>query len=592
MKPQPAAYSYIRFSTPAQAEGDSLRRQTEAAKDWCRRHGARLDVSLSFRDLGKSAFLGEHRKNPDRFALAAFLKLVQDGRVARGSFLVIESLDRLTREHVRAGLMLLLGLIESGVRIVQLSPTELVYDEKSDEMQLMLAIVELSRGHRESKRKSDLQSAAWVEKRRKAREDGTLLTHKLPAWIEVRDGRLHLIPDRAAVVKRIFAMAAAGYGQKMTVRQLIREGVPAFGPAGHWNASYVGALVRDRRAIGEFQPRCRRGRKPQGPAIPNYFPAAVSEAEFYAARAGAAQRRNKRGRTGSHINLFAGLIKNALAGDSYYCAKRVDSRERGRTVVALINGGGHEGRVPMRTFPYPPFEEAMLSLLDEVDPREVLGEEGGPDEVVALEGELAAVEGKIAELEAELLHGDVPSIAKILRVQEERKRDLADRLAEARQKAAKPLSEAWGEAKGLLAIVADAPDPTDAKLRLRSALRRVMGEIWMLVVGRGHDRVCAVSVWFAEEGRRRDYLVYYRPERSNGKARQEAKWWARSISLEEVAGRATLDLRKREDAKRLEAALATVELAEEPAHLAEPSHPRGEDRRGGRAAPQPKRPAR
>src|SRR5919106_809754 len=118
MKTKPAAYSYIRFSTPEQAKGDSLRRQTEAAKAWCARHGVRLDTSLTFRDLGKSAFLGAHRTNPDRYALAAFLKLVQDGRVPRGSYLVIESLDRLTREHVRAGLMLLLGLIESGVRIV------------------------------------------------------------------------------------------------------------------------------------------------------------------------------------------------------------------------------------------------------------------------------------------------------------------------------------------------------------------------------------------------------------------------------------------------------------------------------------------
>ena len=81
---------------------------------------------------------------------------MEDGEVPRGSYFIIESLDRLTREHVRAGLMLLLGLIESGICIVQLSPTELVYNEKSDEMGLMLAIVELSRGHRESKRKSGL----------------------------------------------------------------------------------------------------------------------------------------------------------------------------------------------------------------------------------------------------------------------------------------------------------------------------------------------------------------------------------------------------------------------------------------------------
>src|SRR5262245_10201007 len=115
------AYSYVRFSTPEQAKGDSLRRQAEAAADWCQRHQVTLDTGTTLRDLGRSAYLGEHRKNPDRYALAAFLKMVDAGKIPRGSYLIIESLDRLTREHVRAGLMLLLGLIEAGVCIVQLS---------------------------------------------------------------------------------------------------------------------------------------------------------------------------------------------------------------------------------------------------------------------------------------------------------------------------------------------------------------------------------------------------------------------------------------------------------------------------------------
>ena len=33
------AYSYIRFSSPAQAAGDSLRRQTERAEAYCKRRG-------------------------------------------------------------------------------------------------------------------------------------------------------------------------------------------------------------------------------------------------------------------------------------------------------------------------------------------------------------------------------------------------------------------------------------------------------------------------------------------------------------------------------------------------------------------------
>src|SRR5262245_11384720 len=114
----PLAYSYVRFSSPEQAKGDSLRRQTEAAAEWCKRSKVRLDTTTTFRDLGKSAFLGDHRTNPDRHALARFLKMVEDGKVPRGSYLLIENLDRLSREHVLPALSLLLNLIQDGIRVV------------------------------------------------------------------------------------------------------------------------------------------------------------------------------------------------------------------------------------------------------------------------------------------------------------------------------------------------------------------------------------------------------------------------------------------------------------------------------------------
>jgi hypothetical protein len=52
---RPRAYSYIRFSTPEQAKGDSLQRQTDAARAWAARHGLELDEELTFRDEGVSA---------------------------------------------------------------------------------------------------------------------------------------------------------------------------------------------------------------------------------------------------------------------------------------------------------------------------------------------------------------------------------------------------------------------------------------------------------------------------------------------------------------------------------------------------------
>jgi DNA invertase Pin-like site-specific DNA recombinase len=107
------AFSYIRFSTPEQARGDSLRRQLEAAKDWCAQRGLVLDDTL--RDLGRSAYKGGHAQFG---ALRDFLALVESGEVERGSYLIVESLDRLSREAVLDALPRLLDLIAAGITVV------------------------------------------------------------------------------------------------------------------------------------------------------------------------------------------------------------------------------------------------------------------------------------------------------------------------------------------------------------------------------------------------------------------------------------------------------------------------------------------
>jgi len=95
------AFSYLRFSSPQQASGDSVRRQMDGAADWCRRNKIDLDKTLTLRDEGVSAYRGKHRENPDTNALAGFLQAVRVGRVHNGSYLIVESLDRLSREKIR-----------------------------------------------------------------------------------------------------------------------------------------------------------------------------------------------------------------------------------------------------------------------------------------------------------------------------------------------------------------------------------------------------------------------------------------------------------------------------------------------------------
>jgi hypothetical protein len=481
--------------------------------------------------------------------------MVEEGRIPRGSYLIIESLDRLTREHVRAGLMLLLGLIEAGIRIVQLSPSEMVYDDKADEMALMLAIVELSRGHRESKRKSDLSGPAWRKKKEGARE-GRTVTERLPAWVTIKDGKRALIPERAAAVKRIFQMAATGYGTPRIVRRLKAEKVPAFGKSGEWGRVYVSKILCDRRAVGDYQPRKGKKQLPDGDPVPGYYPAAVSEAEYLAARAGMAERKKNPGRTGEHtVNVFAGILLSARDGKPFHLLGRL---EKGKYHV--LANGSHQQGAAVTSIPYPVFERAVLSLLREVDPREIVGGNGGAGEVVALTGELAGVEAELTAAAAFMdANGFSPTIGRRVTDLEARKRDLAARLRDAQAKAAHPLAESWGECQSLAAALDDAPDPNDARLRLRSALRRIVSAIRLLIVPRKLARLAAVQIHF-EDGGVRDYLIYYKPAHAgfgHRKPEQRQAW-----SLADKVKSSRLDLRRPDDVRALEAELVALDLAE------------------------------
>src|SRR5262249_19198675 len=88
------AFSYIRFSSSKQQKGDSYRRQSEFAVEICRENGWVLDEPLALDDLGVSSFRGANAKVG---ALAEFLEAIRIGRVLRGSILIIESIDRLSR---------------------------------------------------------------------------------------------------------------------------------------------------------------------------------------------------------------------------------------------------------------------------------------------------------------------------------------------------------------------------------------------------------------------------------------------------------------------------------------------------------------
>jgi DNA invertase Pin-like site-specific DNA recombinase len=87
-------YSYVRFSSQAQEFGDSQRRQFTRAQEYCRKNNLTLETT-TLEDLGVSAWRG---RNVDKGQLGVLLKAVHSGLIASDSTLLVEHLDRVTRE--------------------------------------------------------------------------------------------------------------------------------------------------------------------------------------------------------------------------------------------------------------------------------------------------------------------------------------------------------------------------------------------------------------------------------------------------------------------------------------------------------------
>ncbi len=178
------AFSYIRFFSAKQAEGDSLRRQTEAAANYCSKKGWTLDTSLTLHDLGVSARKG---KNADVGNLRTFLDAIKLKRVIPDDVLIVESFDRITRQGIDEGGDLVKRILKAGVRIATLIP-EREYDASATTSlyrgwQEILFMLEQAAV--ENEKRAERVGVAWARKKKQDAAKGVLITRRLPAWVRI-----------------------------------------------------------------------------------------------------------------------------------------------------------------------------------------------------------------------------------------------------------------------------------------------------------------------------------------------------------------------------------------------------------------------
>jgi DNA invertase Pin-like site-specific DNA recombinase len=390
------AYSYIRMSTDAQVLGDSLRRQTEQTEKFCREQGYDLDTTFELRDIGFSAYDGSNVSKGD---LGKFVSAVQAGRIERGSVLVVESLDRLSRQTPRTALRLFLDLLDHGINVATLIDRRTYAPDSTDQFDLMMSIMLMTRAHDESLHKSHRLRAVWENKRKHAQ--ATILTSRCKAWLKPKSDRTGFvaIPDRATTVRRIFFEAAdGGFGVDSIARRLNRERIPTFGRSRGWHKSYVLNILTDRAVLGEFQPHLKgkTHRIAAGNPMSGYYPILIEHELFYRAQSALQRRRiSGGGRKGARIsNLFSKIAKCGLCG-----CRMTFVNKGGKGGRSLVCGSARRGLgcSPIG-WRYEEFERSFLTFIREVDLGSLSGKTGRSAELATLERQAAALDGQLAEL--------------------------------------------------------------------------------------------------------------------------------------------------------------------------------------------------
>ena len=402
---QRKAYSYIRMSTDIQLKGDSLRRQLDASQIYALANNLELVDKIDgvyLQDLGVSGFKG---RNAEKGVLSKFLEALELGKIPKHSILLIESLDRLSRERLSDSLPQFINILRKGIEIVTLTDnqkyTQHIIDNNPGAIFISLGI--MFRANEESEIKSRRLSAAWDNKRSNAKNK--IITRICPAWLEY-DEKLEkfvIDPEKGKVVKQIFHMCINTCGIYSIARHLNQNNVPQFGNGKIWYVSYVKKIIENRAVIGELSPHHYVDgiRQKTGDVITDYFPKVIDEQTFFLAQLAITKRSaSGKGRKGTNFtNLFTGLLHCGLCHYSIMVKTHNSASKSGKYLICTNKNVSAGCQLP--SWNLLEFEGMIFKHLREINFAELM-DTSSNDKKVSLNDEMNALILNKANKEDEL----------------------------------------------------------------------------------------------------------------------------------------------------------------------------------------------
>jgi DNA invertase Pin-like site-specific DNA recombinase len=377
----PDAIIYIRFSTGPQERGDSRRRQYDDCLAYCTTHG--LHVSEVVEDLGRSAYKGDHLSVGNLGKLTA--RIVR-GEIASGTTIVVEKMDRLSREKPRIIRRWIEDVCDNGLKIARVSGGPVIDAAYLDDGSNLAAVIDMAysnnAAHEFSQNISDRLSSSWVQRRKNAGEGRSLLTASTPRWIKTEGEwggknspdhrRFVLVPDRAAIVLRIYELAADGMGSWGIAKYLNANQFANWGKTSTsstqdgWNHTTVLNILNSPAVEGIHYPTHQVGRKRvrTGEVYRDYFPIIDGLTADLVARARSQMTKRAGGgpRSNNGRNLLASLAKCGTC-QGYMVLRSRGAAEGPFAYLQCDNAAKGKGCADKGMFNYRVLEPAILDAV-------------------------------------------------------------------------------------------------------------------------------------------------------------------------------------------------------------------------------------
>jgi len=322
-------FSYVRWSSEKQTKSTSLSRQLKVAADFAEKRDLELVEML---DDGVSAYKG---KNVEKGKLGGFIAAVKDKRIPAGSWLVVENLDRISRQSAPKALAIFSDILDLGINIYtgmdnKVYTRDTIEDNSTD---LLMPIFSFIRANDESKTKSNRtfgNAEAIIRKHNNGERDadGHVLAIKSIGtnmwWSDCSDGYVKKHSTYFKIAKKMLELGLSGMGIHSITKFLnehylddapITVAQTKNGKPKGWHKSRVKTFLESVSLFGNKEITIKGVKH----IIKDYYPALCDEDTFYKLQAVKKANTSKQSSVKySHMLTGLGILKCAHCGDSMY----------------------------------------------------------------------------------------------------------------------------------------------------------------------------------------------------------------------------------------------------------------------------------